>query len=143
VDIFGSTLMDLASKGSDMDMTLLFDQYLVDNQYKQQKLPKIEVRRLSKTDHGKNCGDNTSNNSKDNSDSNMTEAVEQEIDENIDIDEEGGEQANLNTSDLTLKESIKKFFVRIDFFKLYLSFYIKLLFLSRTTRATASFSNST
>jgi hypothetical protein len=93
-----------------MDMTLLFNQYLVENQYKQQKLPKIEVRKLNK-----NKSENNSNNSKDNSDSNMTDAVEQEIDENIDIDEEEVNETNHNnSSDLTLKESIATFFVNIS-----------------------------
>lgn len=109
ISIFGSSFIGLAANGSDMDMTLLFKQYLVENQTKQQKLPKIVVRNLSKQAA---AGNSSSNNSKDNSDSNSTEAIETEVylDENIEMNGEDTNDANHNNSDLTLKESITKFF---------------------------------
>jgi hypothetical protein len=103
--VFGSSLFGLATKGSDMDLTLLFNQYLIENQYKQVKMPKIVVRNLNKQNQ------NNSNGS-----SNGTDAIETEIDENVDemIEEEN---TNHNNSDLSLKECIEKFFVRFENFK--------------------------
>ena len=114
VCIIGSTENGLACKGSDMDLTLLLDDYLVENRHKQVKLPKIVVKQLK--EHAPGNGSSSSKpasvcTNADSSDSNMTaEAVESEevLDENIELDE----QQQTNGDDLTLKESIVKFFVK-------------------------------
>lgn len=81
-----------------MDLTILFAQYLFENQHKQIKLPKIVVKQLKQ------------NSGQDSSDSNMAEAVETELDEDIDLDEPNDNE-NSNEEERTLKESIKNFFV--------------------------------
>ena len=96
VSIFGSTENSLACNGSDMDFSLLFNKYFPDNAFKQQKMPKI------KTTHKK------PNVEQDSSDSNMAESVEAELEEDVDLEENDEE----NSQDQTLKESIKKFFVK-------------------------------
>lgn len=83
-----------------MDLTLLFNQYLTENQHKQLKLPKITVKQLKQNENNHSGG-------QDSSDSNMAEAVETEMDEDIDLDGE-----NNNEEERTLKESIVKFFVK-------------------------------
>lgn len=95
VSMFGSSQLDLAVEGSDMDLTLLFKEYLVANQHKQVRMPKIVVKNLSK-----------SGNSSNNSDSNM--AVEEGA-----VESEIHEDSGHNDSDSSLKESITKFFVII------------------------------
>lgn len=108
VSIFGSTANSLACNGSDMDLTLLFSKYLVENQMKQQKLPKIVEKQLKQNKQPKS--ETVVN--PDNSDSNMDTPTEEitEMDENFDLmGDEPNE--NDNQSDKSLKESIKKFFV--------------------------------
>ncbi len=85
-------------------MTLLIEEYLNENRQKQQKLPKIVVKQLKQSIKHSNSG-------QDSSDSNLAvEPIETEMNENVELDHIDEEEEK---SDLTLKESIVKFFVRI------------------------------
>ncbi len=94
-------------------MTLLIEEYLNENRQKQQKLPRIVVKQLKQNNKHSNSG-------QDSSDSNLAiEPIETEMDENVDLDHVNEEEEK---SDLTLKESIVKFFVRILFLLKYNKF---------------------
>ncbi|CAF1021580.1 unnamed protein product [Brachionus calyciflorus] len=88
IDLFGSSVTGLACKGSDMDLSILFNQYLIENQHKQLKQPKVVAKQMK---NGKN----------ESSDSNMeTEELEEDV--NLEDHEEEIEHS--------LKEVIKSFF---------------------------------
>lgn len=84
-----------------MDMTVLFANYLPANQFKQKITPNIKNKATLK------CGN-------DNQDSSGSNLGELEEDINLDDDLENGNAENSQT----LKESIKKFFVRY-FYKVF------------------------
>ncbi len=110
VSIVGSTQNALACKGSDMDLTLLIDDYLAENRHKQVKLPKIVVKQLKASNGDKPPASVTT--AADSSDSNMTAGEPVAESEQLLVDEnmEGSGSAS-DGDDLTLKESIVKFFV--------------------------------
>lgn len=98
LSIFGSTSYGLAVNGSDMDMTVLFANYLPANQFKQQITSNIKNKATLK------CGN-------DNQDSSGSNLGELEEDINLDDDLENGNAENSQT----LKESIKKFFNELNY----------------------------
>lgn len=95
VEIFGSSFTGLACKGSDMDLSILFEQYKIENQLKQLKQPKVTVRQIK---NGKN-------------DSNDSQMESEEIEEEVNLEDEIEEEEH------SLKEDIKTFFVKLFKFK--------------------------
>lgn len=83
-----------------MDLTILFTDYLPANQTKQLKPPTLKATQLK-----------PHNNNSDNSDSN---AAEVEMDEDIDL-----EEVTEDVTDHSLKASLQKFFVNLNFCQIY------------------------
>lgn len=112
---FGSSKNGLACKGSDVDMTLLLESYLAENRLKQQVMPKIVVRQLKRSSQS-NSKNSSSNNS------NTTE-MEQEDEQPQQIEEVSEHHVD-NSSDVTLKECVVKFFVSHYIFYYYVKLFV-------------------
>jgi hypothetical protein len=85
-----------------MDLTILFNDYLKENQLKQLILPKIVHKQIKEQKQKQG---------QDSSDSNMADEIE--MDENDDSEDLKEDE---NNNDTSLKESVVKFFVRIFLF---------------------------
>jgi hypothetical protein len=104
VSIFGSTVNGLACHGSDMDVTLLLNDYLKHNSLKQEKHPKL----VQNNDNNNKLSN--SNDGSNSSNSNMTE-----MDEHLDdLNEDDQSDGNINDAN-GLKDSLVKFFVSYMF----------------------------
>jgi hypothetical protein len=120
VKIFGSSANGLATNGSDLDMTLLFNNYLFENQHKQLILPKIVVKQLKTSSENLSNEQNSNNNNNNNSDSNsmINEIIEELDTETVDSSSDMAQVTTTTTNQPNnadcheLKECIKKFFVK-------------------------------
>lgn len=112
VCVFGSNKNGLACKGSDLDVTLLISSYLAENRHKQQVMPKIVAKQLSRTSKQHQQSKNSSSHS--NSNSNSTENDDVELcdeEEQQHVEEDVSEQHVDNSVDSNLKECVVRFFV--------------------------------